>query len=439
MVLKPIPVWVHSLGCPKNRVDTERALGSLGYPVRLVRHIGQAKLVFINTCSFIEPASRESVRAILEAADRIKNLRRKPVLAVAGCLPSRYGLEELACELPEVDVWLPASRIASWPDLLNQALGRAWNGESGRLLAGVSSFGWLKISDGCNHKCAFCAIPAIRGKFVSEPGEKIVAEAGELLEKGVKELVLVAQDVGAWGRDGGLPDYDLPYLLRKLAGLTGLVWLRMLYLYPNTLTSDFLQNVAEIGAPILPYFDIPLQHSEPEVLARMGRPFQENPRAVLERLRQFFPQAALRTTLIVGYPGETEAQFRRMLEFVREARFQNLGVFTYFAEEGTPAAAFPQQISQEVKEERRRELMEAQAAISRELLAQYVGTRQQVLVDESREEEWPGLHAGRLWFQAPEIDGITYVSGQGVHPGALVEGEIVDSQVYDLSALAQPS
>lgn len=427
-----LPVWALSLGCPKNRVDTENFLGSLGMEIKLCRAIGQSRLVFINTCAFIEPGTRESIRAILDAAQKIKKLKRKPLLVVAGCLPGRYSVEELARELPEVDLWLPASQFAQWPELIKARLELDHELKPGRLLTQAPS-AYLKIAEGCRHNCAFCAIPAIRGTLKSEPAHKITRDARLLIEHGAKELVLVAQDTASWGKD--LPgETSLPRLLENLCALSGLEWLRLLYLYPNMITDELLYLMD--CPPLLPYLDIPLQHSEPRILKAMGRPFSVNAREIVEKIRARLPGAALRTTFIVGFPGETEADFENLCAFTREARFHNMGVFTYFAEEGTKAADFPNQVPDELKEERKERLMAIQAEISSEILAAMQGSCQKVLVEKSLANEWPGLYAGRVWFQAPEIDGITYVSGPGVEPGAMPECVIEDSSTYDLTALA---
>lgn len=436
---KALAVWSLSLGCPKNRVDSERLLGSLGVPVKSVGQMGRARLVFINTCGFIAPAVRESVRAVLDAANRLARCKRKPLLAVAGCLVGRYGAEELARELPEVDLWLPTKDLANWPALLARALRlpeppKKGIGGGGRLLSTGPSYAWLKIGEGCRHKCAFCTIPSIRGGLRSEAGANLLDEARALLEGGVRELALVAQDVTAWGGETG-GKKNLLYLLEKLMGLDGLTWLRLLYLYPSGVTPELLHFIREAGAPLLPYLDIPLQHAHPDVLARMGRPFAGDPRRVLDRVRHILPEAAVRTTFIVGYPGESEAHFDGLCRFVEESRFRHLGVFAYEAEEGTPAAALPDQVPDEVKRRRRATLMEIQAGISESLLAAEVGRRLPVLVD-APHPDWPGLHSGRVWFQAPEVDGMTYVSGPGVTPGALVECDIVENTAYDLTALA---
>ena len=388
-----LPVWSLSLGCPKNRVDTEHLLGSLGMPVRSVEHMGRARLVFINTCGFIEPAVRESIRSVLDAVERLGRCKRRPLLAVAGCMVGRYGVRDLAADLPEVDLWLPTSELEHWPGMVREALG----------------------------------LPAA-------PAADLREEARGLLAGGVRELVLVAQDLTSWGSDFDTPQ-SLPRLLDELLPLDRLTWLRLLYLYPSGVTPELLRYMREAGPQLLPYFDIPLQHAHPEVLTRMGRPFAHDPRRVVDRVREALPGAALRTTFIVGYPGETEEHFQALCRFVEETRFRHLGVFAYQAEEGTPAAAMPDQVPVEVREERRAALMEIQAGISEQQLQEVVGRTMPVLVD-APHDEWPGLHVGRVWFQAPEVDGITYVSGPGVAPGALVQGDIVESSTYDLTALA---
>lgn len=443
-----------SLGCPKNRVDSEKYLGNL--KAELCDSPAQADLVFINTCGFIKPAIEESVRTILEEVRNIAELEgKKPRLVVAGCLVGRYGEPSLKPDIPEVDLWLDNHDTSNWPEktlamLLNEGSSTSKSSLSnqliknlkslpepeGRILTTPPSYAWLKVSDGCEHKCAFCTIPSIRGPLRSRSIENIEAEAKSIIAQGVKELVLVAQDLLAWGKD--LPPeqarHGLKSLLERLLPLSGLARLRLMYLYPAGLSKDLLAFLRTAGAPLVPYFDIPLQHAHPEILRNMGRPFAQNPELVLDRVREYFPEAALRTSLIVGYPGETQAHFESLMEFVEKQRFHHLGVFAFQPEEGTPAAKMTGKVLKKVKEARRNQIMLLQKDISRELLEEHLGQRLDVLVD-APHPEWPGLHIGRTWFQAPEVDGVTFVSGPGVEPGAMVQAEVVETKDYDLSAL----
>lgn len=427
-----MPVYVWSLGCPKNRADTEHLLGSLGIPIKTVPHMGKARLIFINTCAFIESATRESLQAIFEAGRHINKLKLKPLLVVAGCLPGRYG--KLSEQIPEVDLWLDSASIDTWPDQLLDALHCQSSPRRGRLHS-TGSYMWLKIAEGCQHHCAFCTIPSIRGPLRSESLATLCKEAEEGIEKGVHEIIVVAQDTTAWGKDFTItPAQELPDLLRCLAALPGLSWLRLMYLHPVAITDRLLETMAT-GRPILPYLDIPFQHCQSTILKRMGRPFTVDPQKVIARIRNFLPQAALRATFMVGFPGETEADFEALCVFVRETRFENLGVFAFEAEEGTLAAKMPDQVPVEIRQQRRDELMAIQRIISAEILADKIGSRMEVLVDRTMESEWPGLMQGRVWFQAPEVDGVTYISGEEATPGSLVSAEIVDAGDYDLSAL----
>ena len=431
-----------SLGCPKNRVDTERALAELSVfgPIRHAASPEQADCVFINTCGFIAPAIEETVRTVVDVISRVQALpeHKRPLLAVAGCLVGRYGVDTLAPDLPEVDLLLDNRALATWGEQLRKALEKrfpqAGQPEPGaRLLSTGPAYAWLKISDGCRHACAFCTIPAIRGKLASAPAAALKREASLLLEQGVKELILVAQDLTAWGADLP-PPQSLPALLDDILPLPGLERLRLMYLYPSGLTRDLLHYLKAAGPPFVPYFDVPLQHAAHSVLRRMGRPFAGNPREAVDRIREVFPDAALRTTFIAGFPGETPRDVDELAAFIQETRFHHLGVFAYQAEEGTPAATMPDQVAPEEKECRRDLLMALQAEISEEILEQYVGSRQPVLVD-APHPDWPGLHTGRTWFQAPESDGLTYVSGPGVFPGAMVDADVTESSTYDLVAL----
>jgi len=425
-----------SLGCPKNQVDTEWMLGGFGSAFVNAAEPEEADVVIVNTCGFIEPAVSESLQVILDTAEALAGLDPKPPLVVTGCLVSRYG-QDLRAELPEVDLFLEIRRqgelLQRVRELLAARGGQLPPFPPARLLTTAPGFAYLKIAEGCDNRCRFCTIPSIRGPLVSRPEAEIVDDARRCLDQGRKELVLIAQDVTAYGRDRG--QKALRGLLEKLAPLPGLEWMRLMYLYPAGLDRETLSFLAELGRPFIPYFDIPLQHAHPDILASMGRPFRRDPRAVVEQVREFFPDAALRTTFIVGYPGETEERFAALESFVRDARFMHLGVFPYYPEDGSEAAVLPDQLSDEVKEERRDRIMALQAGISEELLGGFEGKELEILVDRPH-EEWPGLYEGRAWFQAPEVDGITYVSGENVQPGRMVRAVIEEAKTYDLVALA---
>ena len=307
---------------------------------------------------------------------------------------------------------------------------------AGRLLSTGPSYAWLKIGEGCRHRCSFCTIPSIRGRHRSVSSELLVPEAKKLVDDGVKELILVAQDVTAWGTD--LPEKDMRPLLDKLFALDGLERLRLMYLYPAGMTKDLLKYLSEAGDTFMPYFDIPLQHAHADILSKMGRPFSQNPEIVVDRIREYFPEAAIRTTFIVGFPGETDEHFDALYQFVNKTRFQQMGVFAYEKEDGTEAARMPNQVAQVLKQERRDELMELQAEISEEILESYAGQRLPILID-GVHPEWPGLYVGRTWFQAPVVDGITYVSAPPedaeIQIGSIIEADITETQQYDLVAL----
>lgn len=448
-------VYVTSLGCPKNTVDTERLVGALGPGVVLTGDPEAAELVLVNTCAFIHPAVEESVDVILELVHAVEEENPSAVLAVAGCLVQRYGAAELTAEIPEVDLWLTPSEWPHWPEMVREkvAAGRAGKvvpASAGpsvapggpRSLSTTAGHAYLKLSEGCDHACGFCTIPSIKGPHVSFDADALVEEARALVagEHGppVKELVLVGQDLTAWGRSTGKGSAPLVGLLERLLAIDGLAWLRTMYLYPAGLDDrllDFYRANAAPGGVLLPYFDIPLQHAHPDILRRMGRPFSGDPARVVDRVRSAVPDAALRTTFIVGYPGEEAHHFEALEKFVRETRFQHMGAFPYWPEEGTRAASMADQVADSVKKSRLERLMKAQAEISEELLEQYVGEEMEVLVD-APVAEWPGLHKGRVWLQAPEVDGVTYISGEEVRPGVLIRASIEESKTYDLVALS---
>lgn len=440
-----IKVYTVSLGCPKNRCDTEMMLGRLGPWYVPADNTAEADVILINTCGFIQPAVEESLQTILGLSAEIQDNTPRPLLAVTGCLPARYG-QELSQKLPEVDLWISFQEQSQWDRLIKKALGKMSSGtparqaepqdshlESSRVLSTGPGAAYLKINEGCSHDCSFCLIPSIRGALVSKPIEDLVQETSQLLARGVQEICVVAQDVTAYGRDLGLKN-GLKQLLEKLAPLSGLRWLRLMYLYPLGMTRDLLAFLHDLGPPFVPYFDIPLQHVQPEILAQMGRPFRGDPGKTIDRIRDFFPGACLRTTFITGFPGETEDHFQSLYRFVQEKRLNHVGVFSFFPEPGTRAAAFKPVVADEVKEQRRHDLLALQAEISAELLSAFTGQEMEILI-EAPDPEWPTLFQGRTWFQAPEVDGITYLSSRRARPGQMLCCRIQETKTYDLTAL----
>ena len=439
-----IKVYTVSLGCPKNRVDTEKLLGTLGDKYSPATELFEADLVLVNTCAFIEPAVEESLDVILGIVKECSTLKtKKPLIAVAGCLVSRYA-DDIQKELPEVDIWLSTKEIDNWGSVLAEKFGSIFSGEE-RFLEDSKTYAYVKVGEGCSHNCQFCTIPFIRGKQKSFALDYLLKDARFVLSKNIPEIILVGQDTSSWGTDFK-PKAKFQELVSAFTQLEeeGLKWLRLMYLYPAGLDDSFLEFMAKLTdsgtkTPLLPYFDVPLQHAHEEVLASMGRPFAKEPRKVIEKVRGYFPTAALRTSLIVGYPGETEEHFNYLCDFVREARFHHLGVFSYWAEDGTKAAKLPNQVDAEIKKYRKDTLMQIQQEVSEEILREYRLETLEILI-ESQSPEWENLYVGRTWFQAPEVDGLSYVSalpdGQIPQIGTFVQAQIEDTTKYDLSALA---
>ena len=416
------------LGCPKNRVDAEKFLASLAeLGVEVVLDPEEADILFVNTCAFIREAVEESLDVIFELAEEKLSHQR---LVVGGCLVTRYK-EALLPELPEVDQFLGIEAYRDPKAILSKKryVPRLEGPETTkRLLTENPFYAYLKVSDGCKHACSFCTIPRIRGPLRSVPERLILEEAKALLARGVQEFILVGQDVSAYGLDRG--EYALPGLLKKLAQEVAPAWVRLLYLYPQGINDALLETMASF-ANICPYFDIPIQHASPRILKKMRRPFEpEKMLALLEKIRKSFPQAGLRTSVIVGFPGEDEKDFEALLSFLQEARFDHLGAFIFSPEEGTLAAKMPGQIPQIEKEARFHQVMQLQQEISRENLAARLGQTTEVLIEGVDEE---GRLVGRTPFQAPEIDGVTFVEGEAI-VGDIVPVRLVKADVYDLHA-----
>jgi len=421
-----------TLGCPKNTVDSERLerLLEAGHHVPTVRP-SDADLLVVNTCGFIDASKEESVDAILRLAAIKKPGQR---LIAAGCMTQLYG-DEVEREIPEVDHVFGVDQWEQVAALAGDAPAAPWDipVTASPMVAHTSAY--LKISDGCNAPCTFCIIPQIKGRFTSASAGSIVAEAQRLVARGARELVLVAQDSTAWGEDLAQRD-GLAGLLRLLAGsLPEQPWLRIMYAYPGRVTPKLIGTMAALPS-VAHYLDMPLQHASVPALRRMKRPSNmAMVRRTLDDLRRAMPDIALRTSLIVGFPGETEAEFDELKAFLREARFDHVGVFTYSPQEGTPAATLDQPVPEKVKKARRRELMELQQSISGQIQRGLIGSELTVLIEGSAMQKGGNgtMSVGRSYRDAPEVDGVVLVRGE-LPPGSLVRVRVTSAQPYDLVA-----
>ncbi len=418
-------VHLTSLGCVKNLIDSERLLAKLARAGAVVgAPPEEADVIIVNTCGFIDPAKKESIETILEYA-QYKKADPGKRLIVIGCLGQRYG-RELREGIPEADAVFGLNQ----EDEIVAACGLNPSSETGRLLLTPPHLAYLKISEGCSNSCTYCTIPMIRGPYRSRLPADILNEAEELAASGVKELVVIAQDTTMYGTDlpGEIRIHDL---LSRLAKIDGVHWIRLLYTHPAHFPDELIEAYAEIPN-LVPYVDLPLQHLNDEILRRMGRGMsQKTALALIYRLRERVPGIAIRTTFIVGFPGETRAQFNELLGLVRELRFEHLGVFPYSREEGTPAARMPGQVSERAKSRRVRDLMLAQQEIVFSRNRARIGDRVEVVVDGKVDaDRW----VGRTAAQAPDVDPVTYIYGSGIEPGMFIEVEITGSDGYDLVA-----
>jgi len=437
-----------SLGCPKNLVDSERMLGLLqldGY--ELVDSADGADFVVVNTCGFIERAREESYAAIDEMLALKRQGRTRGVI-VSGCLAERQK-EQLLASRPEIDSLVGVFAREEITRVADRLVGHLTEQrlvfrpapvrplpDTDRLRVTPRHFAYLKISEGCDRLCTFCAIPKMRGKHVSKPKEEIVQEARELVADGVRELIIVAQDTTYYGIDlYGEP--KLAELLGLLEEIEGLDWIRLMYLYPMYIDETLIQRIAS-SHKIVPYLDIPLQHINDDLLRRMARRVtrQETER-LLGRLRTAIDNLAIRTTMIAGFPGETDSQFEELVEFVKQARFERLGVFAYSREPDTPAALLPGHVGEEVKEQRRQRLMAVQQQIAFEFNRACLGRRLDVILDAPVPGE-RNVFLGRTVWDAPDVDAQVFVTGhrQRLQVGDIVPCEIVGSRDYDLIAVA---
>ena len=428
-----------SLGCPKNQVDAEMMLASLkngGYDIAAEE--SEADAIIINTCGFIEDAKKEAIENILEAA-RYKKTGKCRALIVTGCLAERYR-DDVTEEIPEVDVCVGIGSNGRICDIVKNAIeGKKQNcyGEkyeldlnADRILGGYPFSTYLKVADGCDNCCTYCAIPKIRGRMRSRRIEDCVAEAKILAERGVKELIVVAQDTTAYGEDI-YGKAMLPELLRELCKVEGLHWIRTLYTYPDRITDELLDTVAS-EEKLVKYFDIPIQHVNGEILKRMNRKGDYNTlSALIDKIREKIPGVTIRTTLITGFPGETEEQFSELARFVKEKRFERLGCFTYSAEEGTVAAEFADQTDEQTKVDRMENIMELQLTVAAEKNEEKIGSVTEVFVEGW--DDYIKCYFGRTPADAPDVDGkIFFMADRQLVLGDFVKVQINDCIDYDL-------
>ena len=430
-----------SLGCSKNLVDTEMMLGILReHGIELTPEPAEADILIVNTCAFIESAKEESITTILNMAE-YKESGRCRSLIVAGCLGQRYG-QELLDDMPEADAIIGTGAWNRIMEAVEESLKGhrvviagedklLYDEHTPRITTTPAYTAYVKIAEGCNNRCAFCAIPYIRGAYRSRPIEDIRDEVVNLAARGVKEIILIAQDTTEYGRVlYGEP--QLAKLLRTLCTVEGVHWIRTLYSYPTYFNDELIETIAS-EPKLVKYVDLPMQHAHDEVLRRMHRPdTQASMRALIEKLRTRIPGVTIRSTFIVGFPGETDAQYQTLRNFLEEMRLDKVGVFTYSREEGTPAYDMPNQVPEDVMQERYHDLMSLQCKISEELNHELEGRELEVLV-EGRDEEQANIAVGRSYREAPDVDGQVYIEGDtDSQIGDLVRVRVLQGFTYDV-------
>lgn len=437
-----VSVGFISLGCPKNTVDSETMLAAIGQAGFILTGQPEADVVIINTCGFIAPAKEEALDTIRQAVKRKKKGRIRKII-VTGCLSQRMGTA-LLDEIPQIDAIVGLGQRDDIADIVRNVLkppkdapksqaflrpsGKIIHEDADRLLINPPHWAYLRISEGCSRKCSFCTIPAIRGSFRSKPLDTVLAEARQLVSAGVVELSLIAQDSNSYGRDLGIKN-GLSVLIRELEQIENLRWIRLMYLYPAAIDTPLIDAVAE-SPKVVRYIDMPIQHIHNDILKTMRRAdTREHTTELISTLRSRMPDVVLRTTVIVGFPGETDRHFADLMDFIRWARFDALGAFSYFAESGTPAADLSGQVPDDIRHQRLDTLMLAQQQIAFEKARNMVGRDLEILVD-TIEDDTTAL--GRYYGQAPHIDSLCIIQGGTPHPGTFIPARVIGSQDYDL-------
>lgn len=435
-----------SLGCDKNTVDSEimiELLAEKGYEI--VKDDAQAEVIIVNTCGFIQDAKEESINTLIEMG-QYKQTGRLRALIAAGCLAERYA-DEIFRELPEVDAVVGTGSYEQIVEAVERLVHGAREvrllenaavrdlGYRKRVLTTPGYYGYVKIAEGCDNHCTYCVIPKLRGPYRSRKEEDILREVEDLAVEGVRELMIVAQDITKYGMDWDGSSH-LASLVSRIAQVDGIRWIRLLYCYPEDITEELIQTIRK-EPKIVHYIDMPVQHCEDRILKRMGRHHtKEQLFQVIRRLREAIPDIAIRTTLITGFPGETEEEFRSMCDFVEEIRFDRLGVFAYSQEEDTPAASLPDQIPEEEKQRRRDVLMQLQQQISSQISQELVGKRMEVMIEGEIPGEGDGetrVYSARTYRDAPDIDGFLFLSSPRTYlSGEFTEAEVVGAYEYDL-------
>ncbi|MCR4792342.1 MAG: 30S ribosomal protein S12 methylthiotransferase RimO [Lachnospiraceae bacterium] len=443
-------IFFVSLGCDKNLVDSEKMLGILsGRGYEFTDDEEDADIIIINTCCFIGDAKEESISEIIRLGELKKTGKLKCLIA-GGCLAQRY-MDEIFANLPELDAVIGTMSIGSIAEVLDEALGNISSGNADqkvsraealdvkpysdmkRSLTTGGHYAYLKIAEGCNKRCTYCIIPYVRGSYRSIPMEDLLSEAEQLAMQGVKELILVAQETTLYGTDI-YGHKCLPELLRKLCGIDGLKWIRILYAYPEEITDELIDTIASEDK-ICRYLDLPIQHISDEILRKMGRKTtRKSIEELIGKIRERIPGMCLRTTLISGFPGETREEFEELYRFVNETEFDRLGVFTYSAEEGTPAAQMQDQVPYDIAARRRDELMELQQAVTFDINETHVGEKLDVLIEGYLPED--GIYVGRTYRDAPGVDGLFFVkASRELMTGDMVRAEVTEANGYDLSGV----
>ncbi|MCG3204448.1 MAG: Ribosomal protein S12 methylthiotransferase RimO [Elusimicrobia bacterium] len=428
-------VSIITLGCAKNTNDTENLSGLLkkqGYEVE--KDASLADAIVIHTCSFIEAAKKESIQTILDAA-KLKGEKKK--LYVTGCMVQQHG-KEMMTELPEVDAFLGTGQLAQIPDLLKNPRqrfldrtnpGGLTDPDAERELSNEGPTANLRLSEGCSHPCSFCVIPKLRGGLQSRPEEKILEEARQLVRRGIEEIVIIGQDTGDYGRDL-TQEYRLPALLRKIRDIKGLRWVRLMYMHPHSFSKELMDVFSE-SPEIFPYLDMPLQHIDNNLLIDMKRKLEEGDlRRLLDNLHVRLPNLSLRTTFIVGYPGETDEQFTKLNDFVNEGHFNYMGAFTYSKEENTPAALKQNQIPEDIKQERLEALMSTQYNVAHFKAQKRLGSVETVII----EDEGEGSLWGRTPQEAPEIDAVVRLPHTAARKGRFIKAQLTHYDAYEYTA-----